>query len=378
MSIPVQRHLFELPREIAYLNAAYMTPLPHAAIEAGLAGVRRKATPWKLQPAHFFEESERARGLLARLVGTNAEAVAIVPSASYGLAVAAANLPLGAGRRVLMLRDQFPSHVYCWRRVAAEQGGAIVTIEAGEEDDVTAAVLDAIDGRCAVAALPHCRWTDGRSLDLVRIAARCREVGAALVLDLTQSLGAMPFDVAEVQPDFMIAAGYKWLLGPYSLGWLYVAERHRQGRPIEENWIGRAGSEDFTRLVDYREGYQPGARRFDVGERSNFALMPAAIASLELLLEWRVDAIAHTLGELNRRIAARAASLGLETVSEERRAAHFLGLRFRDGAPPALTDALAKAGVHVSVRGDRLRVTPHLYNDDADIDRLFEALGALL
>jgi selenocysteine lyase/cysteine desulfurase len=353
-----------------------MTPLPLAAIAAGEAGLRRKARPFELTPADFFEESERARVLLARLAGGDPEGVAIVPAASYGLAVAAANLPTGNGRRILVLKDQFPSHVYPWRRLAAERGGSIVTVDHGPGGNLTTAVLGAIDARTAIVAVPQIRWTDGRCLDLVRIGAACRDVGAALVLDLTQSLGVMPFDLAAVRPNFVVAAGYKWLMGPYSLAWLWVAPQHRDGRPLEETWIGRAGSEDFAGLIAYTDAYQPGARRYDVGERANFALLPAAVASLELLLGWGVDRITAALARATAEIVGRVTPLGVEAVPAALRGPHYLGLRLPAGAPADLAARLAARGVHVSVRGAYLRVTPHVYNDAEDVARLVEALTA--
>jgi selenocysteine lyase/cysteine desulfurase len=364
--IPCQRHLFDLPDEIAYLNCAYMSPLLNAATAAGERAVRRKAHPWTIRPVDFFTDSERARGLLAELIGASAEDVAIVPAASYGLATAALNLDLSPGRRVLVLPDQFPSHVYVW----GESGAEVMTVP--EASDLTRPVLDLLDERVAVAALPHCRWTDGALLDLERIGARCREVGAALVIDGTQSVGALPLDVARVDPDFLVVAAYKWLLGPYSLGFLYVAPRHQGGRPLEHNWIAREGSEDFSGLVDYRAGFQPGARRFDVGERSNFALMPVAIAGLERLLAWGVDAIHETLSARTAEIAERAAPLGL--AARTMRAGHYLGLAFPGPVPRDLPERLAAERVHVSLRGDSLRVTPHLYNTEEDVARLLRVL----
>lgn len=376
--LPCQRHLFDLPREIAYFNAAYMTPLLRASLEAGRAGLARKARPWTIRPADFFAEPERARELAAKLLGVDAEGVAIVPAASYGIAVATANLRVGPGRRVLVLADQFPSNLYPWRRLVAEQGGEVVAVEAGPDGALGPALLAALDERVAVVALPHCRWTDGRIVDLEAVAKRCRAVGAALVLDLTQSAGALPLDLAAVAPDFVVIATYKWLLGPYGLGFLWVAPRHRSGRPLEEGWITRAGAEDFARLVDYTDAYAPGARRFDVGERSSFALLPAAIAALEQLLAWGVPRIAATLARTNRALAARLAGLGLEPLAEELRGPHFLGLRLPEGAPADLVERLAEAGVLVSRRGGHLRITPHLYTDAEDCDRLVAALARAL
>jgi selenocysteine lyase/cysteine desulfurase len=376
--IPCQRHLFDLPREVAYLNCAYMSPLLNRAVEAGREAAARKARPWEIHPQDFFTDSERARGLFATLLGCPTDDVAIVPSASYGLAVAAQNLEIGVGRRVLVLPDQFPSNVYVWRTAAARSGGEVVTVPEPEDGDLTRAILDVLDERVVVAALPHCRWTDGALLDLERIGLRCREVGAALVVDATQSLGALPFDLRAIQPDFVACPGYKWLLGPYSFGYLYVAAAHQDGRPLEENWIGRERSEDFAGLTRYRDRYQPGARRFDMGERSNFTLLPMSMVALEQLLAWGIERIAATLRARTRTIAKRAAELGLAPTPEDRRPGHYLGIRFPGGPPPHLLERLAAKGVYLSVRGDSLRVTPHLYNDEEDVERLFEALEPLL
>lgn len=374
--IPCQRHLFDIPGDVAYLNCAYMSPVPSAARDAGSRGVARKSSPWTIRPVDFFTGSERARELFAELIGATADDVAIVPSASYGMAVAAANLPVRAGSRIVVLAEQFPSNVYAWRELAGARDAELVVVARPADGDWTRAVLAQIDERTAIAALPHCHWTDGGIVDLAAVSARLRHVGAALAVDATQSIGAWPFDVRRIDPDFAVAATYKWLLGPYSLGFLYAAPRRHQGMPIEHNWIARLGSEDFAGLVNYRDAYQAGARRFDVGERSNFALMPMAIASLEQILSWSVAAIAETLGATTRQIAERAARLGLTSVPADLRAPHFLGLRFASGVPRGLPERLAEANVFVSVRGDSLRVTPHLYNNEADIERLFRVLAA--
>ena len=374
--IASQRRLFDVPDEVAYLNCAYMGPLMHAVVAAGDRGIRAKARPWKISAADFFTDGERARALFARIIGADAEGVALVPSASYGLSCAARNVRVAPGDRLVVLAEQFPSNVYAWREAARTGGAALVTVPRPADDDWTRAVLEAIDERISVVALPHCHWTDGGLLDLARVGDRCRAAGARLVLDLTQSAGALRFDAAAVRPDYVVCAGYKWLLGPYSLGFLWVAPEHRNGKPIEYNWIGRARAEDFAGLVDYRDEYQPGARRFDVGERSNFVLVPMLNAALAQILEWGVEAIEATLAARNADVAARAARLGLGSAPAEYRAGHFLGLRFPGGGLPAgLLDSLAAERVYVSVRGASMRVTPHLYNTDEDVDRLFTVLA---
>jgi len=378
MPIACQRDLFDIPREVAYLNCAYMSPLLREVREVGQRALARKAEPWTITPPDFFRDAADARTLFAALIGGASSDIAIVPSVSYGMAVATANLPLGPGQKVLLLSEGFPSVVYPWRERAREVGAEIVMIPRPADDDWTAAVLAAIDERTAVAALPVCHWTDGGLLDLRTVSARLREVGAALVVDATQSLGAMPFDLHRVRPDFLVAAAYKWLLGPYSLGFLYVAPRWQSGRPVEHNWIAREGSEDFAGLVHYRDAFQPGARRFDQGELPFVPSLPMAVAALRQIQTWEVARIGATLAGMTAAIARGAAAMGIGSVGEDRRAPHYLGLRFPGGVPAGLGERLAAHRVYVSTRGRSLRVTPHLYNDEEDIERFFHALRAAL
>ena len=377
--IPCQRHLFDIPSDIAYLNCAYISPLMHAAREAGEASTRRKCRPWEIGPDDFTSDAEDGRRLFAGLIGASAEDIALVPAASYGLSTAARNVPLAPGRQVLLLQDQFPSNVYPWRERARECGGEVRTLPRPADDDWTRCILEALDERVAVAALPHVHWTDGALIDLERVGARCREVGAMLVVDGTQSVGALPFDVTAIRPDFLVVATYKWLLGPYAAGYLYVAPERHDGMPIEHNWADRARSEDFTGLVDYRDAFQPGARRYDVGERGNFHLLPMANAALRQLHEWGVANIQATIRVRTRRLSERVNALGIRTLPEDRRAGHYLGLRFAGGVPEGLTARLAAERVYVSGRGrDALRVTPHLWVNDEDEARFLAVLAAAM
>lgn len=378
--LPSARHLFDLPHDVTYLNCAYMSPLSRQVAQAGRDGIDAKQRPWEVVPADFFTTADRGRTAFARLLGAPATAddLAIVPAASYGMATAAANLPLGPGQRVLVLAEEFPSTILTWRSRAQQAGAELVTIPRPADDDWTAAVLSAIDDRTAVAALPACHWIDGVRLDLRAIRSRLDQVGAALVLDLTQSLGVMPFDLAAVDPDFLVAACYKWLLGPYSIGLLYVAPRRQQGTPLEQHWFGRAGSENFSALLGYPEAFQPGARRYDMGEPANFALIPPAVAAVEQILAWGVANLSETIGAYNAAILARAEALGATAVSPRLRAPHYLSLRMPTESA-SLAEQLAAERVYVSIRGGgTLRITPHVYNEAHEIDRLFAVLEPVL
>lgn len=380
--IDCQRTQFSLPADAHYLNCAYMGPLSRRTQEAGAAAVLRKADPTRIAVDDFFAESDRARGLFATLIGAPAERIALVPAVSYALAIVERNLAGRESGNIVIAAEQFPSNVYAWRRLCRRTGAHLRTVgpPAGAESRGAAwnqALLDAIDDDTLLVALPHVHWTDGTRFDLERLAEQARRSDAAFVVDGTQSIGALPFDVARIQPDFVACAAYKWLLGPYGIGFAYVGDRFSAGEPIEETWIGRAGSEDFRALVDYRDDYQPGAARFDVGERSNFILLPMAIAALEQLVEWGAAEIQAYCAHLLRDVLDDARSLGFRVEDEQWRAAHLVGLRAPDGV--ALTDlgrALEQHRVFASLRGSALRVSPNVYNDAGDAAALRDALRA--
>jgi len=374
-----QRHLFDIPDDVAFLNCAYISPLPKVALIAGERGLRRKAQPWTIATTDFFATSETVRRLFADLINADANDIAFAPSVSYGMAQAAHNIPIAKTQAIVTLSEQFPSNVYPWMDLAERTGAAFVSVPRPGDDDWTSALLSCIDRSTAIVAVPHCHWTDGGLIDLEAVGAACRSVGAALCVDATQSVGALPLDVRRIDPDFVAVAGYKWLLGPYSLGFLYVAPRRQGGRPIEHNWIARKDSEDFAGLVNYNREFQTGARRFDVGERSNFALMPVAEASLNLLSEWTVPRVLETMRLRTAAIAERArGEFAIGSVPANRRASHYLGLRFSGGIPSDLPMRLAAAQVYVSVRGQAMRVTPHVWNTDDDVEKLFSVLKTAL
>ena len=373
--IPCQRAAFDIPDDVAYFNCAYMAPMLKTVRKAAEAAIAHVGQPWQVAADEFFSPPERARALFARLIHARPDDVAITPSASFGISTAARNLRLGKGQVIVMLDEEFPSNVYAWQALAKRDGGEIRIVRRPADADWTSAVLSALDDRVAIAALSHCHWTDGGHLDLERISQALQQIGARLVLDVTQSLGVIPLDVTRIKIDYLACASYKWLLGPYSIGFLYAAAEHHGGEPLDYNWITREKSENFAGLVDYRDGYQPGARRYDMGERASFILIPMVVAALEQVLAWTPEAIAETLGGITERIADRASALGISVAPRSLRAPHILGVRFRDGAPPALVEQLRLQNIFVSIRGQMLRIAPHVFTSDADVDRLLGALG---
>ena len=376
--ISSQKHLFDIPDEVAYLNTAYMSPLMHSVVAAIDEGVRLKARPWKLTVDHFFNDVKTAKRLFGKLVNAPQDRIAVTPSASYGLSTAANNLSLTEGQRIIALKYQFPSHTYPWKRKARETGGVFVEVKVPHGEAATPALLEAIDERTAIVALPNLLWTTGAYVDLIAMRQRCDEVGAALVLDLTQSAGALVTDFKKIRPDFAAVANYKWMLCPYSTGFLYVDPAYFDGQPLEEGWVTRQGGRNFANLTENPDAFEAGAIRYDMGERSNFALLPGVNEALRQLLNWGVASIETTLAARNADLCQRLETIGLKTIVAENRGAHFIGAQLPAGTRDDLLTELAKEKVYLSERGGSLRITPHLWNDDQDFYRLIDTLRRLI
>ncbi|MBK9383759.1 MAG: aminotransferase class V-fold PLP-dependent enzyme [Planctomycetes bacterium] len=382
--LPCRRDLFFLEPEDHYLNCAYMAPLSRAVEAAGEAGLRRRRRPFEIRPQDFFTTSEHVRAAFARVIGAREpQRVAILPSVSYGIAIAARNLPLAAGQTVVIAAEQFPSNVYAWREAARRAQAELVTVAAPETQGSRAeawndALLRAIDARTAVVALPHTHWVDGTRFELERIGARARAHGASLVIDGTQSVGALPFDLEAIRPEALVCAAYKWLLGPYGLAYGWFGPRFDAGEPLEWNWIAREGSEDFRSLLAYRDALAPGAVRYDVGERSDFVRLPMALAALELVHELGAERIQRYAARLIEPALEEARALGFRCEESAGRGAHLIGLR---ADPPLdaerVQSILREERVHLSQRGEVLRVSPHVYNDAGDAAALMRALRRL-
>ena len=370
-----QKALFDLAEEVTYLNCAYQGPQLKKSTQFAIEQLGRKARPWTITPDDFFAPAEKLREQFASLIDASADDIAIVPSISYAMATAAANLPVGENQHTVMLSEQFPSHVYAWKETTAGEA-AITSVGRPANGDWTDDVIEAIDGHCAIAALPGVHWTDGYRLRLDAISRHCRKNGTALALDLTQSLGATPFSVKDVDADFVATSVYKWMLGPPGLCLMYVNPRHHHGRPIEPNWISRKNAQDFTGLTDYTSEFQPGARRFDAGGRANLVNVAVATTALQQIHTWGVENISAYTAELTGLAAQMATDRGLECTPQEHRSTHMMGIALPQEAARHIADELNKRQVYVSLRGNKLRVAPHLYNSADDIERLFAVLDS--
>lgn len=394
-----QRHLFSLPDNIHYLNCAYMSPLLKSVEEAGINGIVKKRLPNTIGNEDFFTLPMEARALFAQLVNApSAHDITLLPSVSYGMAIVTKNCSPKQGQNIVSVAGEFPSNVYAWKKLLTNdvelrlvkpptEWGQVPTDYGVANADVLGnspvtrgelwneRILEAIDENTALVVLCPLHWADGTFFDLEVIGDAARSVGAMFVIDGTQALGAMPFDVQHIKPDALIAASYKCMMGAYSIGCAYWGERFSQGEPLEETWIGRIGSNDFRNLVNYQNEYQHGMERYNMGEQSNFTLVPMLHAAIKQLLEWQPENVQEYCKAMTQPLIQYCAEVGIWIEESHWRAEHLFGIRIPSNLPiDILQQSLSKRNVFVSLRGDSIRVSPSVYNTQDDIAALIEAL----
>jgi selenocysteine lyase/cysteine desulfurase len=379
--LPSQRALFDIPREICYLNAASWSPLPIATQEAGRVGVARKGRPWSIDLALPERQFERARRAAAQLINAEPDDVALISSVSYGVAAAAKLATVPAGTRVLVLENDHSSAVLEWTTRARAGRFTVDAVPRPDDGDWTAAVLAAIDAPgtppVALASISSVHWADGGTIDMDRVAAALRKQGAMLLVDATHAAGVMKIDVRAFDPDFLVFPTYKWLLGPYGRAFLYIAKRRQDGVPLEQTSYGRRAI-NSERETYYRDiEFVAGARRFDMGERDHFISLEMASVGMELLAQWGCDAVQARLRMLTCRLADELCDDGVTMPDVAVRAPHILSLQFPAGMPERLVRELADEQVYVAPRIGRMRISPHVYNDEEDIERFLASFRRL-
>ena len=374
-----QRHLFDLDDDIYFLNGAYMSPQLLSVEKAGVEAIRKLSKPYLFSTQDFFDSVSKVKHSFARLIHSDQpERVAYIPSVSYGIATVANNIQLEPGDEIIVLKDQFPSNYYSWKSKANEAGANIIVVDGTDGEtrghDWTQKIVEAINPKTKVVAICQVHWAEGIIYDLSAIGKRSREVDAWFVIDGTQSVGALDFDVNEVQPDALICAAYKWLMGPYGSALAYYGPRMDSGRPIEENWINRKDSHLFQNLVNYQDEYSAGSGRYSVGEQSNFILLPMLSEALGQLIDWGTTNIQTYCRSLNEPYLDQLRDLGFQVLGNGQMAEHLLGIQIPDHINESeLKQSYSDHQVVVSFRGPKIRISPNVYNRKADWERLIMA-----
>jgi selenocysteine lyase/cysteine desulfurase len=380
-----QKSLFNLEKGVHYISCATMSPNLKSVEQAGFEGIMRKSKPHLITQETFFETTEPVKKLFAQLINCpDSERIALIPSTSYGMAIVARNLGfkpnLKAGQEILMVHEEFPSDVYAWEGVCMEKGLVTKTISPPQSLENRGKIwnetlINSINANTCMVVISPTHWADGTRFDLEAIGRQCRLYGALFVVDGTQSTGALPIDIQIFKPDALINVGYKWLLGPYSSGVAYFGEYFDTGSPIERNWINRVGSENFRNLVNYQDQYRPKADRYNVGERSNFILNPMMVAAMTQLLDWDVENVQNYCKTLLEEPLKVLQEKGFWVENEAFRSNHLVGLRLPVGADIGkIQNEMKKRNVILSFRGEAIRISPNVYNDQNDIDVMVDGL----
>ncbi len=374
-----QRHLFDLPENITYLNGAYMSPQLKSVTEVGLISVTKKTRPYEILPEDFFTNRKILKQRFAQLVEVpDYKNIAIIPSASYGLANAAYNVPIKKGDEIILVDEQFPSNVYIWQEIAKREQATIKIVKPpiafehrGKKWNEN--ILEAISHKTAIVAMPMIHWADGTLFDLIEIRKRTRDVNAMLIIDGTQSVGALPFSVQKIDPDALICSGYKWLLGPYSIGMAYYSDAFNEGTPMEHNWINRYNSQNFSGLTAYQDQYQEKATRYSVGESSNFILTPMMISAIDQLIKWTPETIQNYCKNIATIPIQKLRDLGCFIEEDAHRVYHLFGVYLPEHISlEELKTTLKQENIFVSSRGNAVRVSCNMYNTENDFNRLIE------
>lgn len=385
MSLQHQKHLFDIPEEITYLNIAAQSPSFKAIYEAGLEGLKQKNRPYSITISDYFEPVTELKKLFAELVDVDDyNRIATIPAVSYGIATVANNIKLNAGDEIIVIHEQFPSNIYAWQKLADKYNAVIKTIKAPNTDvnrvkQWNESIIDAITDKTAVVAMGNIHWSNGSLFDLKTIRQKTKTHNALLIIDGSQSVGVLPFSVKEIQPDALICAGYKWLFGPYGCAYAYYGAYFDNGVPIEENWSNRLNSENFSGLTNYESQYKPLANRYSVGESGNFIYVRMQIAALKQVIEWSPKKIQEYCKSISADAVKDLRALGCIIEDDNYRSHHLFGIKLPDDLDVnILKSALAEQHIFVSFRGNYIRISCHLFNTSEDFKKLVACMSSVL
>jgi selenocysteine lyase/cysteine desulfurase len=385
MSLSNQKHLFDIPEDVTYLNTAALSPAFKAIEEAGIQSVLKKNRPYLITGSDFFDPVIELRALFGQLIDIDhVDRIVTIPSVSYGLANVANNVTLKKGDEILIIDEQFPSNYYIWKKLTDQYDATLKVVKAPDSQHHRGklwneSILDSISENTALVAMGQVHWSNGILFDLKAIREKTRQHEALLIIDGSQSIGAFPFSIKEIQPDALIVAGYKWLFGPYGGAFGYYGAYFDHGNPMEENWINRIHSEDFAGLTEYQLEYKPMAQRYAVGESGSFIYVQMRIAALKQLLQWKPEEIQEYCKQLTKNYIAQLKDLGCSVEDDDARSHHMFGIELPEHLDiEILKQKFAEKQIYVSFRGHYLRISCHLFNTEKDFQVLVNCIESCL
>jgi selenocysteine lyase/cysteine desulfurase len=355
----------------AYLDHAAVAPISEPARIAVAAWADQSATEGDTIWPQWSARVTEIRGLAARLIGAAADEIALVGNTTEGITRVAEGYPWQRGDNVVTLDNEFPSNQYPWMNLASR---GVQTRRVPTEDGRVdlARIAAACDARTRIIAVSWVGYASGWRCDLDALTQLAHERDLLLFIDAIQGLGVFPLDVRRSAIDFLAADGHKWLLGPEGAGVLYVRREHLDRlRPIGVGWHSVV-QKDYTHI---ELAFKPSAERFEGGSANMPGLMGLG-ASIELLLKFGIDSIADRVLAITDETCQRLQSIGARIASDRSRehASGIVSFEMPGQDPQTVRQRCLAAGVALGCRAGRLRISPHCYNNDDDLDRLIAAL----
>ncbi len=368
------RALFPVTERAIYLNHAAVSPPPLKTIEAIQSQLRDVSENGSVNFRDWVAVKERARQLVAGMLGARAEQVAFMRNTSDGLSTVANGLDWRPGDNLVTFRNEFPSNIYPWLRVRDAMGVEVRMCEERDGRIDLDELIGLIDAKTRVVAISHIQYASGFRADLERLGRAARAHDAMLVVDVIQALGVVPINVDAQLIDVAAAACHKWLLTPEGVGLLYLSSRARERiQPTLVGWISVPNPEDYS---NFEQGWKSGTLAWETGT-GPAALIYGLEASLDLLTATGIPNIQSHLETLTDHLCDKLRDTDYQVVSSRGSGEksqivcirHTAGLTSMD-----LYSHLKKRNIITAPRGGRLRISPHLYNTLEEIDELVAAL----
>ncbi|HEX4535929.1 MAG TPA: aminotransferase class V-fold PLP-dependent enzyme [Candidatus Acidoferrum sp.] len=366
--------------DATYLNVAGNAPMPKASLKAAQGAIEWKKFPQRVPDESYFNVPNRIRASIAQLIGARAEEIALTTGASTGMASVAYGLSWKPGDEVITAQGEFPLQYTTWRPMEKREGITLKIVAPSDRFISADDLIAALSPKSRLVSVSMVRFDDGSMIDAARLAAACHAQGALLLLDASQCCGATPMNVTELGVDFIVCAGYKWLLSPYGTGFFWAESEHiADMRPGPYYWTAAEGASHFASMVMPNPKMAAGARRWDSAETASYFNLSAMVISLELVLRIKPETVAahnRALMELMFERLPKDRCVPASPLDPARRGPYACFAARTAEKTAALYEKLRANNVFVSLREGNLRISPHLFNSERDIDKLIAVVTA--
>jgi cysteine desulfurase / selenocysteine lyase len=365
---------------VTYLNLAGNSPIPKVAIKALQTAVEWKKFPQRIPDAAFFDVPNRVRSAIAKLIGGKPEEIALTTGASTGMSAVAYGLEWETGDEVLTASGEFPLQYATWKPMEEREAIKVTAVKPSRTFHSTDDFIAALTPRTRLVSVSHVRFDNGAMIDAAKLAAACHAQGALLLLDVSQSCGAVPMDVTQMGADFLVCAGYKWLLGPFGTGFFWAKHEHiAKMRPGPFYWMAAEGVNNFADLATAPPRPANAAKRWDAAETANYYNLAALQGGLELVLRAGAETVAEHNHRLIEQLFERLPKdrcVVASPLERERRGPYGCFQARTAAKTRELYEKLCAKNVITSLREGKIRVSPYLYNTEQDVDRLVQLITA--